>query len=88
VNLSTLLDTPAYIDAGTGSYILAAIASGVAGLWMFFRSWLSRLKRKVRPSAHDEAQGSGETGDELEDQVEDAQVVETVTSEEDPATRG
>ena len=84
MNLSTLLDTPAYIDAGTGSYILAAIASGVAGLWMFFRSWLSRLKRKVRPSAHDET----EIGSELEDLVEDAQVVETVTSEEDPATRG
>jgi len=84
VNLSTLLDTPAYIDAGTGSYILAAVASGVAGLWMFFRSWLSRLQRKVRPAAQDEADISSE----LEDQIEDAQVVETVTSEEDPATRG
>jgi hypothetical protein len=37
----------AYIDAGTGSYILAAIASGVAGLWFFLRSWASKLKRKV-----------------------------------------
>lgn len=38
----------AYIDAGTGSYILAAIASGAAGLWMFFRSGLSRIRRKLR----------------------------------------
>lgn len=37
----------AYIDAGTGSYILAAIASGVAGLWFFLRSWAAKLKRKV-----------------------------------------
>lgn len=37
----------AYIDAGTGSYILAAIASGVAGLWFFFRSWAAKVKRKV-----------------------------------------
>ena len=37
----------AYIDAGTGSYILAAIASGVAGLWFILRSWASKLKRKV-----------------------------------------
>ena len=37
----------AYIDAGTGSYILAAIASGVAGLWFILRSWASKIKRKV-----------------------------------------
>lgn len=37
----------AYIDAGTGSYILAAIASGVAGLWFFLRSWAAKVKRKV-----------------------------------------
>ena len=37
----------AYIDAGTGSYILAAIASGVAGLWFILRSWASKVKRKV-----------------------------------------
>ena len=37
----------AYIDASTGSYILAAIASGVAGLWFILRSWASKIKRKV-----------------------------------------
>ena len=44
----------AYIDAGTGSYILAAIASGVAGLWFILRSWASKVKRKVtgQPAPH------------------------------------
>lgn len=41
------VDLVAYIDAGTGSYILAAIASGVAGLWFILRSWASKIKRKV-----------------------------------------
>ena len=44
----SVVDLAAYIDAGTGSYILAAIASGVAGMWMFFRSGLSRIRRKLR----------------------------------------
>lgn len=38
----------AYIDAGTGSYLLAAIASGAAGLWMFFRSGMAKVRRKVK----------------------------------------
>ena len=38
----------AYIDAGTGSYILAAIASGVAGFWFFLRSGMAKLKRKLK----------------------------------------
>lgn len=38
----------AYIDAGTGSYLLAAIASGAAGLWMFFRSGMAKIRRKVK----------------------------------------
>jgi hypothetical protein len=40
-----------YIDAGTGSYLLAAVASGAAGLWMFFRSGLMKLRRRVRGEA-------------------------------------
>ena len=38
----------AYIDAGTGSYILAAIASGVAGFWFFLRSGMAKIKRKLK----------------------------------------
>ena len=35
-----------YIDAGSGSYLLAAIASGAAGMWFFVRSKVSRLTRR------------------------------------------
>lgn len=35
-----------YIDAGSGSYLLAAIASGAAGTWFFIRSKMSRLTRR------------------------------------------
>ena len=51
---TTVLDTVAYIDAGTGSYLLAAIASGAAGLWMFFRSCLARFRRKLRRGGDEE----------------------------------
>jgi hypothetical protein len=34
----------AYIDAGSGSYLLAAIASGAAGTWFFIRSKFAKLR--------------------------------------------
>jgi hypothetical protein len=37
----------AYIDAGTGSYLLAAIASGVAGAWFFFHAQIAKIRRKL-----------------------------------------
>ena len=39
-----MLDLVGYIDAGTGSYLLAAIASGAAGVWFFIRSNIARLR--------------------------------------------
>ena len=33
-----------YIDAGTGSYLLAAIASGATGTWFFLRSKFADLR--------------------------------------------
>jgi hypothetical protein len=43
-----------YIDAGSGSYLLAAIASGAAGTWFFIRSKMSRLgRRKSGPEETD-----------------------------------
>ena len=33
-----------YIDAGSGSYLLAAIASGAAGTWFFIRSKYADLR--------------------------------------------
>lgn len=32
-----------YIDAGTGSYLLAAIAGGLATVWFFIRAKIDRL---------------------------------------------
>ena len=77
---SVLVDSAAYIDAGTGSYILAAIASGVAGLWMFFRSWMSRMKRKIRPGSEESS-----TLDEVSQEPEAA---EGITAQETPGDRG
>lgn len=37
-----------YIDAGTGSYLLAAIASGAAGAWFFFHAQIARIRRKIK----------------------------------------
>lgn len=33
-----------YIDAGSGSYLLAAIASGAAGTWFYIRSKYAKLR--------------------------------------------
>ena len=47
-----MLNTVGYIDAGSGSYLLAAIASGTAGAWFFLRSkWASIRGRKAEPSS-------------------------------------
>lgn len=43
VNMQELVG---YIDAGTGSYLLAAIASGAAGVWFFIRSNVAKLRRR------------------------------------------
>lgn len=40
------LSTLAYIDAGSGSYLLAAIAAGASGVWFFVRAkWAALTKR-------------------------------------------
>lgn len=39
-----MTDLVAYIDAGSGSYLLAAIASGAAGTWFFIRSQYAKLR--------------------------------------------
>ena len=33
-----------YIDAGTGSYLLAAIGGGVAGMWFYIRGKIDRIR--------------------------------------------
>ena len=39
-----MLHEVGYIDAGSGSYLLAAIASGTAGAWFFIRSKFASLR--------------------------------------------
>ena len=67
----------AYIDAGTGSYILAAIASGVAGLWFILRSWASKVKRKV----------TGQPAPEFDYGNEESETSENSESSEPAATQ-
>jgi len=44
-----------YIDAGTGSYLLAAIGGGVAGMWFYIRGKIDRLRgRKPEPQTEEE----------------------------------
>lgn len=54
-----MLNSVGYIDAGSGSYLLAAIASGAAGSWFFVRSKVARFRGRgnevtsADPSAND-----------------------------------
>jgi len=49
------LNIVGYIDAGSGSYLLAAIASGAAGLWFFVRSKFASLRgRKLEDAPSDQ----------------------------------
>jgi hypothetical protein len=48
-----------YIDAGSGSYILAAVASGAAGTWFFIRSKFASLRgRKPETTSEPETPGA------------------------------
>ena len=38
-----------YIDAGSGSYLLAAIATGAAGTWFYVRSKFAKLRGRGLP---------------------------------------
>jgi len=47
-----MLKTVGYIDAGTGSFLLTAIASGAAGVWFFVRSKWAQLRGRgpIKPA--------------------------------------
>lgn len=69
-----------YIDAGTGSYLLAAIAGGVATMWFFIRAKIASLfGRKPRP----QETGEGAADDE---QVATAKADRVVEGETDSTT--
>ncbi|CAB4869793.1 MAG: hypothetical protein F2793_03130 [Actinobacteria bacterium] len=46
-----MLNSVGYIDAGSGSYLLAAIASGAAGSWFFLRSQFAKLRGRGKNSS-------------------------------------
>jgi len=46
-----MMNSVGYIDAGTGSYLLAAIASGAAGSWFFLRSQVAKFRGGNKNSA-------------------------------------
>jgi len=60
------LDTIAYIDAGTGSYLLAALAGGAATFWFFLKSSMARIFGRGKPATTD-VDGQSET--QFEDEV-------------------
>jgi len=45
-----VIELVGYIDAGSGSYLLTAIASGAAGLWFLIRSRIGPRKDKKASS--------------------------------------
>ncbi len=53
-----MLELVGYIDAGTGSYLLAAIASGAAGVWFFIRSNVAKLRGRKFDEAATEPESS------------------------------
>lgn len=54
------LTNVAYIDAGSGSYLLAAIAAGASGVWFFVRSKWASLKNRGSKSRLDDAETASE----------------------------
>lgn len=52
-----------YIDAGSGSYVLAALAGGLASIWFYIRARVSRITGRGKSSQSTDA--------ELENTAED-----------------
>lgn len=80
-----------YIDAGTGSYLLAAIASGVAGAWFFFHAQIAKLRRKITGKQPEVIVHQADLDDlaaaelaEAEAQELEAQSTESVQASENP----
>jgi len=50
-----------YIDGGSASYLLAAVASGAAGLWFFVRTKVGSITRRGR-AADQESKAGQQSG--------------------------
>lgn len=64
------LDLVGYIDAGTGSYLLAAVASGAAGIWFYIRSKASKITGRSKKQAQDPADPTAQSDDATSASVE------------------
>lgn len=53
-----MLNLVGYIDAGSGSYLLAAVASGAAGTWFFIRSKFASLRGRKRVDSTTEVESA------------------------------
>lgn len=53
-----MLNLVAYIDAGSGSYLLAAVASGAAGTWFFLRSKYASIRGRKPTETAPEVESS------------------------------
>jgi|AntAceMinimDraft_13_1070369.scaffolds.fasta_scaffold05992_1 hypothetical protein len=81
----------AYIDAGSGSYLLAAIASGAVGAWFFLHAQIAKLRRKITGKSKEVIVHQADLDDlaaaelaEAEAQELEAQSAESVQASENP----
>ena len=52
-----------YLDAGTGSMIVTALAGGIAGIGVAFKMGMSRFKAKLSPKGSSDASDDASDGD-------------------------
>lgn len=60
----------AYLDPGTGSMLIGAVAAGAAGAGVAVKSTLARFRRKPRADAVDAAENSTSVDVDADQQVE------------------
>lgn len=74
-----------YIDAGTGSYLLAAVASGAAGIWFYVRSKASKITGRSKKNAIDSTSDASDVS--TDSPAETVEAVETVETGESTTTK-
>jgi hypothetical protein len=53
----------AYLDAGTGSMVIGAVAAGVAGAGVAVRSTLGKFRRKNKTAENEDRSAEEQTAD-------------------------
>lgn len=77
------VDLVGYIDAGTGSYVLAAFAGGIATMWFFIRAKIASLfgRRPLPQEAGGAAADDGQVATAEADRVVDDETDSTTVRE-------